>query len=106
MVQRATKKTEKFNNIYDPEEFSRFYDEMFPRLFAYIAYRVGRRQDAEDLVSQTFLKVVEKIETFEYHHPGSLEAWIFTIAQNLIKNHYRKNGRSQSVVSLDEIPDL
>lgn len=106
MNRRPPQINRSFYNNNNPEEFSQFYDEVFPRVFAYVAYRVGRKQDAEDIVAQTFLKAVENYQKFEHRHSGSLQAWIFKIAQNLIKNHYRSNGRTQIALSIDEIPDL
>ena len=93
-------------NFHDPEEFSHIYDEVFPKLFSYVAYRVERKQDAEDIVSKTFLKVVENYHKFENRHPGSIKGWIFKIAHNLIKNYYRNNGRNRIPLSIDEIHNI
>ena len=106
MNQRPSRIKNSLSNLHDSEEFSDFYDEIFPRVFSYVAYRVGRKQDAEDIVAQTFLKAVEKYPKFKHRHSGSLQAWIFKIAQNLIKNHYRSNGRNRITLSLDEIPEI
>lgn len=79
--QRPRQNTGSNYNIHDSEEFSQFYDELFPRVFAYVAYRVGRKQEAEDIVAQTFLKSIENYHNFEHRHSGSLQAWIFKIAK-------------------------
>jgi RNA polymerase sigma-70 factor (ECF subfamily) len=89
----------------DPEAFKRLYNHYFPRLYAYVSYRVGRVEDAEDLVSETFLKVVEGIKSFQWQHENSFAAWLFRIARNSISNFYRQKKRWQTV-PLDELPDL
>lgn len=89
----------------DPQAFKRLYDYYFPRLYAYVSYRVGRVQDAEDLVAETFLKAIEGIESFRWQHENSFAAWLFSIARNLISNFYRQKQRWETV-PLDELPDL
>lgn len=89
----------------DPEAFKRLYNHYFPRLYAYVSYRVGRVEDTEDLVSETFLKAVEGIKTFRWQHENSFAAWLFRIARNSISNFYRQTERWQTV-PLDELPDL
>ena len=89
----------------DPEAFKHLYNHYFPRLYAYVSYRVGRVEDAEDLVSETFLKAVAGIKSFQWQHENSFAAWLFRIARNSISNFYRQTERWQTV-PLDELPDL
>lgn len=89
----------------DPEAFERLYNHYFPRLFAYVSYRVGQVEDTEDLVSESFLKAVEGIKSFQWQHENSFAAWLFRIARNSISNFYRQKERSQTI-SLEELPDL
>ncbi|MBC7250003.1 MAG: sigma-70 family RNA polymerase sigma factor [Anaerolineae bacterium] len=90
----------------DPQAFKQLYNHYFPRLYAYVSYRVGRTQDAEDLVAETFLKVVEGIGRFEWRHEGSFAAWLFRIAHNLIGNFYRRSQRREESLPLEELPEL
>jgi RNA polymerase sigma-70 factor, ECF subfamily len=89
----------------DPQALKRLYDHYFPRLYAYVSYRVGRVQDVEDLVAETFLKAIEGIEGFKWQHKNSFAAWLFSIARNLISNFYRREQRWETV-PLDESPNL
>jgi len=91
----------------DPPAFRRLYDHYFPRLYAYVSYRVGRAQDAEDLVAETFLKAIEKIEQFEWRGDGSFAAWLFGIAHNQVKGFYRRNHRrGGGPLPLEELPEM
>lgn len=73
----------------DPNAFRELYRYYFPRIYGYIAARVG--QDAEDLVSETFLKAIEGWDGFTYRGEGALAAWLFRIAVNVVNNFYRKH---------------
>ncbi len=89
----------------EPEAFRQLYRHYFPRVYAYVAYRVGRRQDAEDVVAEVFIKVVEGLKRFEYRGAGSFAAWLFRIAHNQVNQFYREQQVNQQI-SLDEIPDI
>ncbi len=88
----------------EPDLFRELYRRYFSRVYAYIAYRVGRRQDVEDLTAETFTRVVEHIGRFEYRGEGSFAAWLFRIAHNQVSSFYR--SRAHSALSLDDLPEL
>jgi len=75
---------------HDPAAFRELYRHYFPRVYGYVAYRVGRREDAEDIVSDIFLKVIEKLDTFENRGAGAFAAWVFRIAHNAVSSHHRQ----------------
>jgi RNA polymerase sigma factor (sigma-70 family) len=54
---------------------------------------------AEDLMQETFLRMVRKIG--EYEHRGKFEAWIFRIAANLARDHARRARRRGQLATLD-----
>lgn len=72
----------------DPQAFARLYDASVERVSRYIYFRVSDQSDLEDLVSQVFLKAWEKLDSYK---PGSSPfiAWLYTIARNLVIDHYR-----------------
>lgn len=92
----------------DARAFERLYNRYFPRLYAYIAYRIGRKQDSEDLVADTFLKAAEAIRKgkFEWRHEGSFAAWLFRIAHNTLSDYQRYNSRRHEPLALDDLPNL
>lgn len=90
----------------DPEAFRAIYEHYLPRIYAYVCYRLPRRQDAEDLVSDTFLKAVKGLDTFEWRGDGSFSAWLFRIASNLITDYYRRGDQARLEISLDELPEI
>jgi RNA polymerase sigma-70 factor (ECF subfamily) len=89
-----------------PDAFRRIYEHYLPRVYAYVVYRVARKQDAEDLVSETFFKVVDRLDTFEWRGEGSFSAWLFRITKNNITDYYREVDRVEIEVSLDELSEI
>lgn len=87
----------------EPEAFRDLYRSYFPRIYAYVAYRVQRAEDAEDLVADIFMQVVKGLDRFEYRGEGSFTAWLFRIAHNRVSQFYRDASVS---LSLDNLPDI
>lgn len=66
----------------------------FDRIYSYLQMTVGNRHDAEDLTNQTFVKMLESIERFEWRK-APFSAWLFRIAHNLAIDHFRSRRRWQ-----------
>lgn len=94
------------NALSDLSAFNELYALYFPRIYAYINYRVGGVQDAEDIVASTFLKATERLGQFEWRGDGSFAAWLFRIAHDLVVDSYRRDGKVPDSVSIDELPDI
>lgn len=90
----------------NPEAFREVYRAYFPRVYAYVAYRVGTVQDAEDVVSETFLRTVEKLDRFEDRGEGSFGAWLFRVAHNLVSDLRRQQKRRGDSAPLEELPEI
>jgi len=73
----------------------------FDRIYSYLHVSVGNRHDAEDLTTQTFLKMLEKIGSFRWQS-APFSAWLFRIAHNLAMDHFRSRRRWQPE---DEVPE-
>src|SRR5437868_2962947 len=90
-----------------PRAFERLYRQYAPRLYAYIAYRVGNVQESEDLLADTFMKAVRHIKSgnFAWRCEDSFAAWLFRIAHTAVIDYFRVHGEDESV-PLDSLPDL
>ena len=83
---------------------SEIYDRYQRSIFRYLYYRVGDQQTAEDLTSEVFLRMIEKISSYRDQRT-SFQAWLFQIARNLSIDHYRKmKARDESALK-DEYPE-
>jgi RNA polymerase sigma-70 factor, ECF subfamily len=76
----------------------------FDRIYSYLHLSVGNRHDAEDLTTQTFLKMLESIARFRWQSVP-FSAWLFRIAHNLAMDHFRANRRWQPEEDVPEPPD-
>lgn len=89
----------------DPQAFRLVFRHFHPRVYAYIASRTERADDAEDITAEVFLRVVEGLGKFQNRGAGSFAGWLFTIAYHEVVRHTERRGRSKAV-SLDTLPDL
>lgn len=71
------------------EEFERLYEEHAPGLLGFLAYRTGDRALAEDLLADTFERVLRARRRFD-PRKGSRKAWIYSIALNLLRDQIRR----------------
>jgi len=72
------------------------YESYYDRLARYAFVSVGNRADAEDLASEVFMRALESLGS--YRERGMpMQAWLFKIARNLIKDYFRKSARRRTV---------
>jgi RNA polymerase sigma-70 factor (ECF subfamily) len=73
----------------------------FDRIYSYLHMSVGNKHDAEDLTTQTFLKMLESIKRFRWQS-APFSAWLFRIAHNLAMDHFRARRRWQPEAEVPE----
>lgn len=71
----------------DRAAFDALYDQHRARIFSFLARMSGRRELAEDLVQETFLRLVRFAPRLA---PDTrLDVWLLSVARNLCRSHYR-----------------
>src|SRR5437870_8289128 len=85
----------------DRDALEELYLIHFDRIYSYLHMSVGNRHDAEDLTTQTFLKMLESIGRFRFRS-APFSAWLFRIAHNLAIDHFRAARRWQPE---EEVPE-
>ena len=78
----------------DRQALEELYLMHFDRIYSYLQMTVGNRHDAEDLTNQTFVKMLESIDRFQWRKVP-ISAWLFRIAHNLAMDHFRSRRRWQ-----------
>jgi RNA polymerase sigma-70 factor, ECF subfamily len=58
------------------------------------------KEDALDMVQETFLRLYQKIDSFRSGH--NFEAWLLQIARNLCIDHYRRNAAERREIESDK----
>ena len=79
-------------------EFERLYNEHAERLYSFLAYRTGNPALAEDVVADTFERVLTARKPFD-PRKSSEKTWIYTIALNRLRDvarHSSAEGRALS----------
>jgi RNA polymerase sigma factor (sigma-70 family) len=72
-------------------DFERLYAEHAQALFGFLVYRTGDRVLAEDLLADTFERVLKARRTFDRRR-GDERTWLYAIALNRLRDHARKAG--------------
>jgi RNA polymerase sigma-70 factor (ECF subfamily) len=81
--------------------FGELYEKYFDRIFNFIYRQTGDEDIAGDLCSQTFISVLNNLPRYEFRGVP-FSAWLYKIASNEVKKHYRKN-KTKQVFSIEEI---
>ena len=85
-----------------PEAFDRFVEHFRAKVFSYSQIICGHREDAEEVVQETLLKVLENFD--QLREPEHVRAWVFRIAKNTCLIKRRKSIYApQQEFSLDEL---
>src|SRR5688572_20288032 len=74
---------------------SRWVDNYTDYLFSYAFFKTGSREEAEDLVQETFLSAYKNKEGFRGQ--SSEKTWLTSILKNKITDYYRKARPMQSM---------
>ena len=80
--------------------FDELYQQYYERVLAYMRFRTGSTDTAEDLVAQVFERAVSHLDDLQ--SPGAVGAWLFRIARNCAADYFRKY---RVMVSLDTLVD-
>lgn len=80
------------------DTFERLFEEHAARLYSFLAYRTGNRALAEDLLSETFERVLRSRQRFDPRR-GSERRWLYTIALNLLRDHARRSTHEERVLA-------
>ena len=72
----------------DPWAFGRIFDAFYEPLYRFVANRVDRPSDAEDLTQLVFVKALEALPRYE-QRGVPFGGWLFRLARNTIIDHAR-----------------
>lgn len=75
----------------DMVAFNIFVDRYKNRLFTVINRMLDSREEAEEIVQETFLRVHQHSHTFDFRF--AISTWVYTIALNLARNELRRKKR-------------
>lgn len=91
------------------EQFEQLYAEHAAGLLSFIAYRTGDRALAEDVLADTFERVLKARRRFDPRR-GSAKTWVYSIALNVLRDRVRRREAEQRAlertgVGAERVPD-
>jgi RNA polymerase sigma-70 factor (ECF subfamily) len=88
----------------DVEAVGRLYDALVEPIYRYVAMRLRRREDAEDVTQLVFERIVAALP--RYRHQGRpFSAWAFRIARNAVIDHQRRYRPTEPLGAIAEPAD-
>ena len=85
-----------------PEAWDWLVTSYGPKLYAYFFRRVASASEAEDLLQELMMKLVSHLDSDR--HQGRFDAWLFTLAANLVRDRARRRIRHPAPVQLPDEP--
>lgn len=84
----------------DSKCFSQVVDMYASRLYGYFYRLTGNRDLSDELLSELFVKLVEKIASYK---GGSFEGWLFRIASNIFHDYLRSKQRRKKLLDVHKV---
>lgn len=90
------------------------YDELLPKVYGFLFTRTGKKEIAEDLCQDIFLKLVEKVESFD-HKKGRFTVWFWQMVRHVLIDYYREKKETPfssfeedtvAAMSITEAPNI
>jgi RNA polymerase sigma factor (sigma-70 family) len=78
------------------------YDCSIEQIYKFVYFKVGNREDAEDIVSQVFIKAANSLDVSQDEHVRL--GWLYQVARTTITDHWR-NYYKGPVTSLEEMEE-
>ncbi len=86
----------------DPSRFAELYENNLERVYAYVARRVGNRDEAQDLTAEVFHQALANIGRFEWRGLP-FAAWLIRIASNAIADRWKRTVRERGNPATQEL---
>jgi RNA polymerase sigma-70 factor, ECF subfamily len=90
----------------DRDALDRLFARYLPALRRWASGRLPRwtrdLMDTDDLVQETVIRAVKRIDAFESRHEGALQAYLRQAIVNRIRDEVRRSSRSPAVTELDD----
>jgi RNA polymerase sigma-70 factor, ECF subfamily len=87
----------------DPEAFGALFDHYHEPVHRYVAARVNRPSDAEDLAQLVFVKALEALPRYEARGVP-FGGWLFKLARNVVIDHIRTRREHTTLDLMAERP--
>lgn len=73
----------------DNHAFAQIYEQYFTPIYRFIFFKVGDREEAEDLTQTVFLKTLKSLDGFRFKNKP-FRAWLYRVAHNTVIDFFRQ----------------
>ena len=80
-------------------DFEKLLEEHKRSVERYVYFRVANKEDADDLLQETYLSAFKSFDTLK--NKEQFKPWLISIARNKCNDHYRKNGKTPDIINGD-----
>lgn len=77
----------------DTAAFGAIYDALYDRLYGYALKRTYDASASQDIVANSFYRILTHLPSFTWRDTARFYAWVFRIVMNEIATYYRKDGK-------------
>ncbi|HYO48505.1 MAG TPA: sigma-70 family RNA polymerase sigma factor [Chloroflexia bacterium] len=99
----AQKPAARTNAVVDRgQALQEVYDKHVEQIYKFVYFKVGNREDAEDITSQVFIKAANSMDLTQEDQVKL--AWLYQVARTTITDHWRNYYKAASS-SLDEMEE-
>ena len=90
----------------DMQSLAALHDQLYPLVYRYVSYRLEDEQTREDIVSETFVRLLDVL-----NRPGQnvqdVRAWLIGTAAHLVSDYYRQQYRrpESDLAQHEDLPD-
>jgi RNA polymerase sigma-70 factor (ECF subfamily) len=89
----------------DPEVYGKLYDIYVGQIYRFIYFKVPRKEEAEDLTGEVFLKTWQYINEVGAEAIDNLRAFLYQTARNAVIDFYRSSGHKEFLSLPEENAD-
>jgi len=94
LLQKAQKK-------HDTEAFAKLYDQYVKQLYRFIYFKIGSREEAEDITAEVFLKTWNYLQ--EKKEIKSFSGLLYQVARNTIIDTLRAKSSRPDLININEL---
>jgi RNA polymerase sigma factor (sigma-70 family) len=76
------------------------------KVYSYISLYIRDQALVEDILQDTFLKVIQSVKAGKYQDNGKFVSWVMRIAHNLIIDHFRRIKQMKTISNDDYESDI
>lgn len=88
----------------DADAWEHLYRRSYARLFTFARRRLDSDAAADDAVSETMLRALDRIGSFTWQG-GGVDAWLYGILRNVLHETYRRDNRTRTTANMPDHAD-